>query len=385
MARLQLKNVSIFSSIKGQPPIVKNINFSMEAGQILGLLGPNACGKSSIVRAIAGFIPYMKNFSNRPKYWSPLSWGEEKRMMSGSILIDDQKIDDKPPGKRGLALVPQNLALYPDKTVLENIAFPLLMKGYTTAKAKELAQEMVRRLELDYVINRLPSQISGGQQQRVAIGRALIAEPRVLLLDEPLASLDALSKRDILIFIGQILREKNASAVYVTHDPDEVNLLCDRVAFVHDQYLRQIAAPQEVFDSPATLFIARMFAGFTNVIPSRFDGLKLLIGDQHDWCMDIGKKKDGVAISNSKCLVAIRPKALNIIPSNQYGTPGIVKSMFTLDGQSYAWVQIKDGILISCPISDKIRIGDIVRMGFNDDACQNILIFYADGNEQLFF
>jgi hypothetical protein len=100
--------------------------------------------------------------------------------------------------------------------------------------------------------------------------------------------------------------------------------------------------------------------------------------------MDIGKKKDGVAISNGKCLVAIRPKALNIIPSNQCGTPGIVKSMFTFDGQPYAWVQIKDGILISCPIYYKICIGDNVCIGFNDNAWQNIRVFSSDGNKQLF-
>jgi ABC-type sugar transport system ATPase subunit len=371
--------------MNGKLPIVENISFSMESGQILGLLGPNACGKSSLIRAIAGFIPHMKNIYSRHKLRPLLSWGEEKRMMSGRIFIDEQEIDDTPPGKRGLALVPQNLALYPDKTVLENIAFPLLMKGETPANAKRYAEKMVRRLELECVMERLPSQISGGQQQRVAIGRALIAEPRVLLLDEPLASLDALSKRDILTFIGQVLREKNTSAVYVTHDPEEANLLCDQVAFVHDHYLRQIATPQEVFESPATLFIARMFAGFTNVIPSRIDKSRLLVGNQRDWRMDIEEKSEGLAESKGECFTAVRPQALSIIHSRPGGAPGIIKNMFTLDGQPYAWVQIKNGILLSCPIFNKRRIGDTVRIGFNDKAWKDIRVFSADGNNQILF
>jgi multiple sugar transport system ATP-binding protein len=213
---------------------VSNLSLEILDGELLVLVGPSGCGKSTVLRLIAGL----------------------ETPTSGRILIDRRDMTDVPPNERDLAMVFQSYALYPHKTVAENLAFGLRMRGADRASIDARVRAVADTLQIEPLLALKPAQLSGGQRQRVAVGRAIVREPRAFLLDEPLSNLDPQLRTETRAELGQLHRRLRATMIYVTHDQEEAMTLGDRIAVMREGMAEQIAPPLEVYERPANTFVA---------------------------------------------------------------------------------------------------------------------------------
>ena len=248
----------------GEEVIAANdLTFEIFDGTLIGLLGPSGCGKSTTLNMISGLL----------------------KPTEGKIFFGEDDVTDLPAEHRGVGLVFQSYALYPHLTVLQNITFPLEnLKGdkkLTKEAMREKAMEAARLVQIDQLMDRKPSELSGGQQQRVAIARALVKMPRVLLLDEPLSNLDARLRLQTREELRRIQRETGITTIFVTHDQEEAMSICDHIVVMKDGLVHQIGNPQEVYDNPANLFVAK-FLGTPpiNVFAASVKDSKLYIGEE---------------------------------------------------------------------------------------------------------
>jgi spermidine/putrescine transport system ATP-binding protein len=230
----------------GDSKILHNIDLEIHKGEFFSLLGPSGCGKTTLLRILAGFE-------------SP---------DSGKVTFDGADILRLPPNRRQANTVFQNYALFPHLSVFENVAFPLRLRQVPKTEITSKVTEYLRLVQLGGHDHKKPNQLSGGQKQRVAIARALINEPRVLLLDEPLSALDAKLRQHMLIELDQIHDKIGITFIYVTHDQQEALSVSDRIAVINQGDVLQVGSPHEIYESPATDFVAR-FIGETNL----FDGI----------------------------------------------------------------------------------------------------------------
>ena len=225
--------------IKEDVVAVSDFSFEIPDDELIGLLGPSGCGKSTTLNLICGL----------------------QKPTSGRIFFGEDDVTDLPPENRGVGLVFQNYALYPHLTVRQNILFPLQnLKGAERPSKEEMlrrALEAAKLVQIDTLMDRKPSELSGGQQQRVAIARALVKMPRVLLLDEPLSNLDARLRLQTREEIRRIQRETGITTVFVTHDQEEAMSISDRIVVMKDGVVQQIGRPQDVYDDPVNLFVAK--------------------------------------------------------------------------------------------------------------------------------
>ncbi len=219
-----------------------DINFTIKPGEFFSLLGPSGCGKTTLLRIIAGF-----EFPD-----------------DGVVLFDDKNVIPLNPDKRESNTVFQTYALFPHMTVYENVAFSLRLKKMSKDELDKKVREYVHLVQLDQHIDKKPNQLSGGQKQRVAIARALINEPKVLLLDEPLSALDAKLRANLLIDLDRLHDQIGITFIYVTHDQSEALSVSDRIAVMNAGHVLQIGTPYEIYESPATQFVAQ-FIGETNL------------------------------------------------------------------------------------------------------------------------
>lgn len=230
------------NKIYGSNHVVRDLNLSIEEGEFLTLLGSSGCGKTTTLRMIAGF----------------------EEPTSGTIMVEGERVEDKEPFERNVNTVFQSYALFPHKTIYDNIAYGLKMKKVPKAEIKERVTEMMDMVQLSGFEKRYPSQLSGGQKQRVAIARALINRPRVLLLDEPLGALDLKLRKQMQLELKRLQKKLNITFIYVTHDQEEALTMSDRIAVMHDGVIDQLASPTEIYEHPATKFVAT-FIGETNI------------------------------------------------------------------------------------------------------------------------
>lgn len=251
---------------KKQPQEVVAVNdftFEIPDGKLIGLLGPSGCGKSTTLNLLSGL----------------------QKPTGGRIFFGDDDVTDLPPEHRGVGLVFQNYALYPHLTVKQNITFPLEnRKGkdkLTRQQMSDMALEAAKLVQIDTLMDRKPSELSGGQQQRVAIARALVKMPRVLLLDEPLSNLDARLRLQTREEIRRIQRSTGITTVFVTHDQEEAMSISDLIVVMKDGVVQQTGRPQEVYDSPANLFVAKFLGNPPiNVFDGSVKGQRLYIGEE---------------------------------------------------------------------------------------------------------
>ncbi len=233
----------------GPMRVVEGLNLEVAKGEFLSLLGPSGSGKTTILMMLAGF----------------------ERASSGTIWLDGQKLNDLPPHKRGMGVVFQNYALFPHMTVAENVAFPLDMRGVGKAESRKAVAAALDRVRLGHLADRKPSQLSGGQQQRVALTRALVFEPKVILMDEPLGALDKQLREEMQLEIRALHRRLGLTIVFVTHDQSEALTMSDRIAIFDKGRIAQIGAPDAVYDRPENRFVAQ-FIGETNLIECTIAG-----------------------------------------------------------------------------------------------------------------
>ena len=225
-----------------------DINFTIKPGEFFSLLGPSGCGKTTLLRIIAGF-----EFPD-----------------DGVVLFDDKNIVALPPNKRHSNTVFQTYALFPHMSIYENVAFPLRLKKMPKDEIDKKVREYVHLVQLDEHIYKKPNQLSGGQKQRVAIARALINEPKVLLLDEPLSALDAKLRANLLVDLDRLHDQIGITFIYVTHDQSEALSVSDRIAVMNHGHVLQIGTPYEIYESPATQFVAQ-FIGETNLFSAEVE------------------------------------------------------------------------------------------------------------------
>ena len=262
---------------------VKSFDYKIPDGKLIGLLGPSGCGKSTALNMICGL----------------------EKPTSGRIWFDDEDVTELPPEKRGVGMVFQSYALYPHLTVRQNIMFPLEnLKGKDRLSKEEMqkkALEAARLVQIDQLMDRKPGEMSGGQQQRVAIARALVKRPRVLLLDEPLSNLDARLRLQTREEIRRIQRETGITTIFVTHDQEEAMSISDYIVVMNVGEINQIGRPQEVYDRPVNLFVAK-FLGTPpiNVFSGEIRGGALFVGED--------KILDNTGRRDQKVTVGIRPE-----------------------------------------------------------------------------
>ena len=248
---------------KGEVVAVDHFTFEIPDGELVGLLGPSGCGKSTTLVMICGL----------------------QKPTEGRIFFGEDDVTELPPENRGVGVVFQNYALYPHLSVLQNITFPLEnLKGkdkLTKDEMKEKAMEAARLVQIEKLVDRKPGELSGGQQQRVAIARALVKMPRVLLLDEPLSNLDARLRLQTREEIRRIQKETGITTVFVTHDQEEAMSISDRIVVMKEGVIQQTGRPQEVYENPVNLFVAR-FLGTPqiNLFEGRVEKGQLLIGEE---------------------------------------------------------------------------------------------------------
>ena len=231
MGALSIRNV--FKRF-GATEVLKGIDIEAEAGEFLILVGPSGCGKSTLLNMIAGL----------------------DTISSGEIAIGGRVVNDLSPKDRDIAMVFQSYALYPNMSVRDNISFGLKIRKVPQDKQQEIVARVAKTLQMEPLLDRMPSQLSGGQRQRVAMGRALARDPTLFLFDEPLSNLDAKLRVEMRTEIKLLHERLKATIVYVTHDQIEAMTLGDRIAVMKDGVVRQLATPQEVYDNPADLFVA---------------------------------------------------------------------------------------------------------------------------------
>ncbi|WP_298017245.1 ABC transporter ATP-binding protein [uncultured Castellaniella sp.] len=236
----------------GTNPVLKGVSLELQRGEVVALLGSSGSGKTTLLRAIAGLEQATKG----------------RITMNDRVLFDGDARTDMPAEHRDLGIVFQSYALWPHKTVEENIAYPLKLRKVKTAEQHTRVQEILDQLGMGKLGKRYPNELSGGQQQRVAIGRALVYNPPVLLLDEPLSNLDAKLREEARAFLRELILRLGLSAIMVTHDQSEAMAIADRILLLHEGRIEQQGTPQEMYASPRTRFCAE-FMGSNNSLQGK--------------------------------------------------------------------------------------------------------------------
>ncbi|NGQ95712.1 ABC transporter ATP-binding protein [Brevibacillus sp. SYP-B805] len=227
----------------GHNTVVQNLSLDIHRGEFLTFLGPSGCGKTTTLRMIAGF----------------------EQPTSGRILLDGESVQDRPAYERNVNTVFQSYALFPHLTAYENVAFGLRVKRVPAAEIDRRVKQALRLVQLEDFAKRKPEQLSGGQKQRIAIARALVNNPKVLLLDEPLGALDQKLRKQMQVELKHLQKQLGITFIFVTHDQEEALTMSDRIAVMHHGVLEQVGTPDEIYNRPATAFVAE-FIGETNLL-----------------------------------------------------------------------------------------------------------------------
>jgi len=243
-------------SYDGETVVVKELNLDIQRGEFLTMLGPSGSGKTTCLMMLAGF----------------------ETVTSGEIYLNGKPINDVPPHKRGAGMVFQNYALFPHMTVAENLAFPLQVRGIDKDTQQKKIQRALEMVELPQFGNRRPGQLSGGQQQRVAVARALVFEPEIVLMDEPLGALDKQLREQMQYEIKHIHENLGVTAIYVTHDQTEALTMSDRVAVFNEGIVQQLSTPDELYEAPQNSFVAQ-FIGENNKLTGKVEAMNGTVCD----------------------------------------------------------------------------------------------------------
>lgn len=277
-----------------------SVSLSIADGEFITLVGPSGCGKTTTLRTIAGFT----------------------EPTSGRILIDGDDVTEVPTYKRNIGMVFQDFALFPHMTVAENVSYGLkISDGYDDSEITDRVDEMLELVELSETRSRMPDELSGGQQQRIALARALAPEPEVLLLDEPLASLDKKLRETMQVELQRIQQQVDITTIFVTHNQEEALSMSDRVAVMNDGQIEQVGAPTEVYKWPETQFVAD-FVGKSNI----FSGT---IKDQTDdrIIVDCGEERlsilaDDTYQAGTEITVTTRPESVSVRATDRKAADG---------------------------------------------------------------
>ncbi len=290
---------NIVKSYEDGQIVLKGINLDIYENEFVTLLGPSGCGKTTLLRILGGFL----------------------EADEGTIRFDGEEISKKPPYEREINTVFQNYCLFPHLTVYENIAFGLKIKKMSKDVIEQKVMKMLKLIGLEGFENKNPTQLSGGQQQRIAIARALVNEPKVLLLDEPLAALDAKLRKEMQYELKRIQQEVGITFIFVTHDQEEALTMSDKIVVIRDGEIQQVGTPEEIYRKPVNRYVAD-FIGDSNIIPGTMpEDYRVCFDDLTFDCTDHGFNK------NEPVDISIRSEDLHIVPESEGMLTGEVLSV----------------------------------------------------------
>jgi len=325
MSVIELSNVT---KQFGQTLVIKDFSDTFSDGEFITLLGPSGCGKTTLLRMIAGF----------------------EKPTTGQISIDGRVVSGPgvfvPPEKREIGMVFQSYAVWPHMNVFDNVAYPLKIQHRSKEEIASKVEKVLETVHLSQYVDRMPSELSGGQQQRVALGRALIAEPKVLLLDEPLSNLDAKLREEMRFEIKDIAKNLKINVVYVTHDQSEAMTMSDRVIVINSGVVQQMGAPAEIYEHPVNQFVAD-FVGRINFLKGSSENGKITIDGVKEPLPYSGELTGRVE-------VGIRPEKIRIVDDAGTGFKGIVISEYYMGDSDDLRIKLGDNILrVSTPAETK--------------------------------
>ena len=347
MAGISLKNVQKIYS--GNVTAVHKFNLDIKDKEFVVLVGPSGCGKSTTLRMIAGL----------------------EDISEGELYIGDRLVNDVQPKDRNIAMVFQNYALYPHMTVFENMAFGLKLRKVPKDEIKRKVEEVAGILDITHLLNRKPKALSGGQRQRVALGRAMVRNPDVFLLDEPLSNLDAKLRTTMRSEIIKLHRRLDATFVYVTHDQTEAMTMGDRIVVMKDGHIQQVDTPQRLFNFPANVFVAGFIGSpqmnfinskvvkYENKYFIEFSGSLMSVPQRF---MD--KIKD---YENKEVIMGVRPE--DIIIEEKSEVKASVDIMEVMGSEAYVYLKLNDGskLIAKAGSGVNFNVGDEVGIKANPD------------------
>jgi putative spermidine/putrescine transport system ATP-binding protein len=353
-ALVRFENVQ--KSYDGETLVIKDLNLDIQKGEFLTMLGPSGSGKTTCLMMLAGFEP----------------------ATSGEIYLDNQPINSVPPHKRGIGMVFQNYALFPHMTIGENLAFPLEVRKMKKSEREIKVKKALDMVQLGEFADRRPAQLSGGQQQRVAVARALVFDPEVVLMDEPLGALDKNLREQMQYEIKHIHERLGVTVLYVTHDQSEALTMSNRVAVFEDGVIQQLAPPDVLYEQPENAFVAD-FIGDNNCL------LGTVISETENSCVvktddksEIKANKINTAGVGSRSTLSIRPERVIINPE-----AGQVPNTFQAKAEELIYlgdhirtrmtVCGSDNFFVKIPNSShhaNLNKGDTVTIGWNEQDCR---------------
>ncbi|WP_134740693.1 sn-glycerol-3-phosphate ABC transporter ATP-binding protein UgpC [Nocardioides sp. 503] len=293
-------------------PAVDDLNLEIEDGEFMVLVGPSGCGKSTSLRMLAGL----------------------EEVTDGTIRIGDRDITHVPPKDRDIAMVFQNYALYPHMTVAENMGFALKMAGVSKAERSTRVQEAAKLLDLEDYLGRKPKALSGGQRQRVAMGRAIVRQPQVFCMDEPLSNLDAKLRVSTRTQIAALQQRLGITTVYVTHDQVEAMTMGDRVAVLKDGILQQVDTPLALYDRPANLFVAGFIGSpAMNLLDAKVGADGRVEVDGHELLVD----RAALSRADGEVTLGVRPESWRLAEDGEPGYPIKVAVIEELGADAYLY------------------------------------------------
>ena len=330
MAKIELKNLS--KTYNKKIEALHDINFTIEDGQFFVLLGPSGAGKTTTLRCIAGL----------------------EKIDNGSILFNDESVTEDQPASRDVCFVFQQYSLYPHYSVYENLAFPLRspMRKLPEEEIKTKVESIASMLKISNKLNNKATQLSGGEMQRVAIGRALVREPNLYLMDEPLSSLDAKLRESLRVELKNIQTNLNSTILYVTHDQAEATTLADKIGVLKEGHLVQIGTPEEIYENPNSIYVSqRLGSPKINILPGKLFGM------------------------NDVPTFGIRPENITIGNGNYSAK---IISIENLGSETVVALNFKDQeILVSIQGNYKSSINETINFDMNNE---KVLRFDQEGN-----
>ena len=348
MSNITIRNVK---KCFGDTVVLRDFTQEFREGEFITLLGPSGCGKTTMLRMIAGF----------------------ERPTQGEIAIGEQVVSSKkvfiPPEKRDIGMVFQSYAVWPHMTVFDNVAYPLRIKKLPKGEVEHRVEALLQVVHLGRYAQRMPGQLSGGQQQRVAIGRVIVREPKVLLMDEPLSNLDAKLREGMRYEIKEIQRELGITVVYVTHDQTEAMAMSDRIVVINRGVIQQVGTPQEIYRTPANQFVAD-FVG-------RVDFLRGAVRGGRIQLTGLGQSLRYDGPCTGEVVVAVRPESLSLARPGEGQLTGSIVNKYYLGDISDLRVDVGGAVirLIAPPeICDTMERGAQVALGIRE-----FLVFPDDG------
>jgi multiple sugar transport system ATP-binding protein len=345
MAHVRLNDVvKTYGAIRA----VDHLSLTINDGEFVALVGPSGCGKTTTLNLIAGLI----------------------ELTSGKIFIGERLVNDIDPKDRDIAMVFQNYALYPNKTVFQNLAFPLRMRKMSRPDIETKVREAARLLDITHLLQRRPRELSGGQQQRVALGRALVRDPLVFLMDEPLSNLDAKLRVQMRSELKRLHQDLNATVVYVTHDQLEAVTMADKMAVMEGGLLQQYDSPERVFAHPVNTFVAGFIGSpAMNLVTTKVAGTAL--EGPGGWRCELSpaNARKVLAASERSVILGARHSSIVLHTQDMPGTiPSLVYTVEPTGDITYVHVLLGDAsIIVSVSPGTRLRADEPVWIGFDQE------------------